>query len=66
MTIEITLLNPELIQTGLLINGKWINTNRDLFPVFNPATSEEICKISIATEDDLLSTVNSAQLAMKE
>lgn len=66
MTIEITLLNPELIQTGLLINGKWINTNRDLFPVFNPATSEEICKISIATEDDLLSAVNSAQLAMKE
>ncbi len=66
MTIEITLLNPELIQTGLLINGKWINTNRDLFPVFNPATSEKICKISIATEDDLLSAVNSAQLAMKE
>lgn len=66
MTIEITLLNPELIQTGLLINGKWINTNRDLFPVFNPATSEEICKISIATEEDLLSVVNSAQLAMKE
>ncbi len=66
MTIEITVLNPELIQTGLLINGKWINTNRDLFPVFNPATSEEICKISIATEDDLLSAVNSAQLAMKE
>ncbi|AUR51870.1 NAD-dependent succinate-semialdehyde dehydrogenase [Aquella oligotrophica] len=66
MALEITLFNPELIQTGLLIDGKWINTNRDLFPVFNPATNEEICKISIATEEDLLFAIDSAQLAMKE
>jgi succinate-semialdehyde dehydrogenase/glutarate-semialdehyde dehydrogenase len=66
MKPNLNLTNPDLIQTGLLINGDWITLNRETFLVSNPATSEEICKITIANASDMESAVSSAQITMKK
>ena len=65
MKSKLNLINPDLIQTGLLIDGEWIATDRDTFVVNNPVNNEELCRISIATNSDMQRAVISAENAMK-
>lgn len=60
-TLYLQLKNPGLLQTGLLINGEWINQSRDTFSVTNPATGEIIATVSCANHADLTTALSSSQ-----
>jgi len=58
------LKNPYLLQTGLLINNKFIN-NRLTFPVINPATNSLIIAVATANTTDVEDAIVSAEHAFK-
>ena len=60
-TLYLQLKNPDLLQTGLLIEGEWINQLRDTFSVTNPATGEIIATVSCANHVDLTTALSSNQ-----
>lgn len=55
------LKRPELVQTGLFIDGVWLNDSREQFDVINPATAEVIAKISKASKIDLEAALASSE-----
>lgn len=57
--------NPNLIQTGLFIDGAWISVNRDSFKVDNPATGEIIATMSKASLNDLEHALSSSVKAFE-
>lgn len=56
------LRNPNLIQTGLLVDNQWV-TDRETFSVINPANDELLANIAIATSEDLQNSVSSSKKA---
>lgn len=58
------LKNRELVQCGLLIDGQWLDKDRETFPVTNPATGEVLANITKATPDDLAHSVESCSRAL--
>lgn len=56
------LKKPDLIQSGLLIDGVWIN-DRETFQVINPANDELLADVAIATDEDLDNSVISSKSA---
>jgi succinate-semialdehyde dehydrogenase/glutarate-semialdehyde dehydrogenase len=61
---NLTLKNPHLLQTGLLIDNKFIN-NRLTFQVINPATNSLIIAVAKATTTDVDDAIQSANRAFK-
>ena len=47
----------------MLINGAWLNDTRT-FPVFNPATGEEIGRVADGTEQDAARAIDAASAAL--
>ncbi len=47
----------------MLINGKWLN-DTPTFPVFNPATGEEIGQVADGTEQDAARAIDAASAAL--
>jgi len=47
----------------MLINGEWL-TDRPTFPVFNPATGEEIGQVADGTEQDAARAIDAASAAL--
>lgn len=60
------LTNVDLIQTGLLINGEWLSSERKSMAVNNPATGAIIANIALATPGDLANAVTTARVAMAQ
>ena len=57
------LKNPDLIQTGVLIGGKWLGGDREKFVVTNPFNDEIIAELAKATPQDLIDVVSDSQSA---
>lgn len=57
------LKNRELVQCGLLIDGQWLDKDRETFSVTNPATGEVLANVAKATPDDLAHSVASSHQA---
>lgn len=55
------LKNPNLLQTGFLIDGQWINNSCESFVVSNPATNQTIATIASVTAENLDNALNSSQ-----
>lgn len=55
--------NPNLIQTGILIDGVWLTGERELFAVTNPFDEQVIVQLAKATPQDLAAAVASSQNA---
>ena len=55
--------NPNLIQTGILIDGVWLTGERELFAVTNPFDEQVIVQLAKATPQDLAAAVISSQNA---
>jgi succinate-semialdehyde dehydrogenase/glutarate-semialdehyde dehydrogenase len=50
----------------MLIDGKWVNSvSEELFPVFNPATGEEIDEVPKGTREDVKKAVDAAKDAFR-
>ena len=47
----------------MLINGEWFN-DTPTFPVFNPATGEEIGQVADGTEQDAARAIDAARAAL--
>jgi succinate-semialdehyde dehydrogenase/glutarate-semialdehyde dehydrogenase len=47
----------------MLINGEW-QTDTPTFPVFNPATGEEIGQVANGTEQDAARAIDAASAAL--
>ena len=47
----------------MLINGEWLN-DTPTFPVFNPATGEEIGQVADGTEQDAARAIDAANAAL--
>ena len=47
----------------MLINGEWLN-DTPTFPVFNPATGEEIGQVTDGTEQDAARAIDAANAAL--
>ncbi|MBL6821990.1 MAG: aldehyde dehydrogenase family protein, partial [Luminiphilus sp.] len=47
----------------MLINGEW-QTDTPTFPVFNPATGEEIGQVADGTEQDAVRAIDAASAAL--
>ncbi len=47
----------------MLINGEWLNET-PAFPVFNPATGEEIGEVADGTEQDAARAIDAASAAL--
>lgn len=45
--------NPEIIQTGAFLNGKWYNSVDHSFPVNNPATNKTLLKVYDTPIEDI-------------
>lgn len=59
------LRNQELFRTQLYVGGSWRDgATGDTFPVFNPATGDELCQVSVATASDADAAVASATAAL--
>lgn len=59
------IINQELVQKGSFINGQWL-TSESQFSVFNPATNNELIKVSNVTDGQLELSVQSAKQAQKK
>lgn len=57
------LKNSDLIQTGVLIGGKWLSGERETFAVTNPFNDEVIAELAKATSQDLIDVVSNSQAA---
>lgn len=56
---------PVLFKTGFLINGVWIESERQQFAVYNPATSSELAAVSMVTKGDLDQALISSEIAFE-
>lgn len=65
MSWQQVLKNPDLIQTGILIGGKWLGGEREKFAVTNPFNNEVIAELAKATAQDLLDVVSDSQAAFQ-
>ncbi len=65
MNWQQVLKNPDLIQTGILIGGKWLGGEREKFAVTNPFNNEVIAELAKATAQDLLDVVSDSQAAFQ-
>jgi len=64
MTIQLN--NPSLLQTQAFINGQWSDSdNGETFPVYNPATGEEIAQVADAGQAETARAIAAAKAAMK-
>lgn len=57
------LKNSDLVQTGILIGGKWLSGDREKFVVTNPFNDEVIAELVKATPQDLKDVVLDSQSA---
>ena len=56
-----------LIRNSSFINGEWKNANTGLtFPVYNPATGEEICRVADLSPEEVNEVVDAASDAWPE
>jgi succinate-semialdehyde dehydrogenase/glutarate-semialdehyde dehydrogenase len=55
------LVNPNLIQTGIFIGGKWLSEQRETVAVTNPANGEVIARVAQATREDLYAALKSSE-----
>lgn len=65
MSWQQVLKNPDLIQTGILIGGRWLSGEREKFAVTNPFNNEVIAELAKATAQDLLDVVRDSQAAFQ-
>lgn len=63
MNWQQVLKNSDLIQTGVLIGGKWLGGDREKFVVTNPFNDEIIAELAKATPQDLIDVVSDSQSA---
>lgn len=64
--VSIQLQKQNLLQTKLFVNGAWRDgVTGKSFPVLDPATNEEIVKVSKANEDDYEDAIKSAYIAFQ-
>uniref|UniRef100_A0A7N8YNZ8 Aldehyde dehydrogenase 1 family, member A2 n=1 Tax=Mastacembelus armatus TaxID=205130 RepID=A0A7N8YNZ8_9TELE len=55
---------PEIKYTKIFINNEWQDSvSRKVFPVYNPATGEQICEVQEAEKADVDKAVQAARLA---
>ncbi|XP_008335182.1 retinal dehydrogenase 2 [Cynoglossus semilaevis] len=56
--------NPEIIHTKIFINNEWQDSvSGKVFPVYNPASGEQICEVQEAEKADVDKAVQAARLA---
>uniref|UniRef100_A0AAQ5X7S2 Aldehyde dehydrogenase domain-containing protein n=1 Tax=Amphiprion ocellaris TaxID=80972 RepID=A0AAQ5X7S2_AMPOC len=56
--------NPEIKYTKIFINNEWQDSvSGKVFPVYNPATGEQICEVQEADKADVDKAVQAARLA---
>ncbi|KAM3877309.1 retinal dehydrogenase 2 isoform 2-T2 [Diretmus argenteus] len=56
--------NPEIKHTKIFINNEWQDSvSGKVFPVYNPATGEQICEVQEAEKADVDKAVQAARLA---
>ncbi|XP_024151954.1 retinal dehydrogenase 2 [Oryzias melastigma] len=56
--------NPEIKYTKIFINNEWHDSvSGKVFPVYNPATGEQICEVQEADKADVDKAVQAARLA---
>ncbi|XP_037548961.1 retinal dehydrogenase 2 [Nematolebias whitei] len=56
--------NPEIQHTKIFINNEWQDSvSGKVFPVYNPATGEQICQVQEADKADVDKAVQAARLA---
>ncbi len=60
---DLNLNRPELLDNRCLVGGEWV-TSQDTFPVFNPATGQEIAQVPSLGRDAIASAVDAAARAM--
>jgi succinate-semialdehyde dehydrogenase/glutarate-semialdehyde dehydrogenase len=60
------LKDPLLLKRQLFINGEWVDGDSgNTFPILNPATGIEICKMASGTKNDARSSITCAQNALQ-
>jgi acyl-CoA reductase-like NAD-dependent aldehyde dehydrogenase len=68
--VELQTRTLEFLQSGpkkLLIDGKWENAaSEETFPVYNPATGEELAQAAVAGEQDVDRAVKAARKAFED
>ncbi|GAB2692517.1 NAD-dependent succinate-semialdehyde dehydrogenase [Aliiglaciecola aliphaticivorans] len=63
----LSLNDPLLLKTQLFINGEWVNGDSgNTFPIVNPATGTEICKLASGNKNDTNTAIKCAQNAMQK
>ncbi|ARN73829.1 NAD-dependent succinate-semialdehyde dehydrogenase [Oceanicoccus sagamiensis] len=65
--MNLPLNDPSLLKNQGYLNGEWVNGDSgDTFPVFNPATGEEITRVANMGTIDTRRAIDAAKAAMKE
>ena len=63
----LSLNDPTLLKTQGYLNGEWVNGSEEsTFPVFNPATGEEITQVANMSSIDVHRAIDKALVAMKQ
>ncbi|MDO6711686.1 NAD-dependent succinate-semialdehyde dehydrogenase [Aliiglaciecola sp. 2_MG-2023] len=63
----LSLKDPLLLKTQLFINGEWVKGDSgSTFPILNPATGTEICKLASGNKNDTNIAIQGAQSAMQK
>ena len=63
----LSLNDPTLLKTQGYLNGEWVNGSEEsTFPVFNPATGEEITQVANMSSTDVHRAIDKALVAMKQ
>ncbi len=62
--MNLQLNDPSLLNTGLLINGQWLERETTL-PVTDPATGKVITSVATASADDTQMAINAADSVLK-
>lgn len=65
MQSSVMLKNSNLMQNGILINGKWLSSGREVFEVINPFDGSIITQVAKANQDDLSDAVSTSSNAFK-
>ncbi|WBU54834.1 NAD-dependent succinate-semialdehyde dehydrogenase [Paracoccus sp. SCSIO 75233] len=55
----LNLKDPTLLETRAFVNGQWVENGRT-FPVHNPSTGAEICKVTDLAADEVAQAVDAA------
>lgn len=65
--MHLPLNDISLLKTQAYLNGEWVNGDKgETFPVYNPATGEEIAQVASMGVDDTRRAIEAANAAMKE